>query len=203
MQEHQEPAAGEGAPNGFATEDACEVSPTHDKWATKEGRFTDISTCSVATGARQHVFGRGEPIMFRIDLKLADAVPVCWLACIIYDDLGNRISLLVGELRQGLEAGRSEITLRIEHINLRQGEYVVSFDLLPVFDYNWPSSHRIPYLCHWDRCVYFKIDEDYRGSVPLGLVALPLRVTARQLPENDRQRSRLCYQCRQSKCYHQ
>jgi ABC-type polysaccharide/polyol phosphate transport system ATPase subunit len=173
----QEQAATERAPDGFASDDACRASRARDKWETQEGRFTDISTCSVATGMRQHVFGRGEPVMFRIDLELADAVPVCWLACVIYDDLGNRVSLLVEELRRGLAAGRSEITLRIDHINLRQGEYVVSFDLLPVFDYNWAEPYRLPYLCHWDRCIFFKIDESYHGVISLGLVALSATVT--------------------------
>jgi ABC-type polysaccharide/polyol phosphate transport system ATPase subunit len=152
----------------------------HDKWATEQGRFTDICTYNAVTGARQHVFGMGEALLFRISLELAAPIPVCWLGCVIYDALGNRVSLLVHRIQEGLGSGQSEIDLRVDQINLRQGEYAISFELLPTFDYNWPASHRLPYLCHWDRCIFFKVDEFYHGTIPLGLVAFSTTVVVRR-----------------------
>lgn len=182
-------AAITGAPAavGEAECDAAVADPAHshprDKWETAEARFLDISTCSAETLAHTHVFRLNDPIVFKITVELRVPVPNCWLAGIIFDGLGNRINLGVYHFADGLDAGKSEVLFRLDGLNIRQGEYVSSFDLLPLFDYNWPDSHRIPYLCHWDRCVYFKIEEDYRGSIPLGLVAFPVCVTARLLPD--------------------
>jgi len=39
----------------------------------------------------------------------------------------------------------------------------------------------LPYLCHWDRCVHFKIDEEYHGSIELGLVAVSIEVTQKSV----------------------
>src|SRR5207237_1457219 len=105
----------------------------------------------------------------------------CWLACQMFDALGNRVSLLIHEFKQGLEAGASEVLLCLDKPNLRQGEYVVTFELLPLFDYHWSEPHRIPYLCLWDRCVFFKVDENYHGSIALGLVSLSSSVSTRRL----------------------
>jgi lipopolysaccharide transport system ATP-binding protein len=152
-----------------------------DKWLTDEARFVDICTCNAETLAHRHVFRLGQSIVFKITVELRVDVPVCWLAGIIFDAQGNRVHLAVHEFDRGLRIGNTEVQLRLDGLNLRQGEYVGSFELLPLFDYNWSHSSRIPYLCHWDRCIFFKIDEDYRGTIPLGVVAFPVSVTARPL----------------------
>ncbi len=154
---------------------------TRDKWVTAEAQFLEIRSCNADNLEHQHVFRLGDSIVFKIAIELHVDVPICWLAGIIFDERGNRVHLGVHHFDQGLNAGTSEVLFQLDQLNLRQGEYVGSFELLPLFDYNWPHSQRIPYLCHWDRCVYFKIDEDYHGSIPLGVVALPLRVKTRQL----------------------
>lgn len=162
--------------------DVAEAGP-REKWQSDEARFTRIDAYNAATGMRQHVFRLGEPIVFRITVELRAPVPQCWLACIIFDALGNRVSLLVNEINQGIECGQSEIRFQVDQLSFRQGEYVVSFELLPIFDYNWSGPQRIPYLCHWDRCIYFKVDEDYHGTILLGLVALTAQVTV--VPANQ------------------
>ena len=62
---------------------------------------------------------------------------------------------------------------------IRQGEYVLTFELLPEFDYNWTGPGRLPYLCLWALHTHFKIDEDHQGAVELGCVYLPVRITHR------------------------
>ncbi|HEX3861633.1 MAG TPA: ABC transporter ATP-binding protein [Stellaceae bacterium] len=158
-----------------------------DRWETDEARFVDISAYNRATNTRQHIFGFGELMAFRVTVELSVTVPVCWLVCLIFDGLGNRVSLLVHEFPDGLDRGLNEIWFHIDRPTLRQGEYVVSFELLPIFDYNWSGPQRIPYLCHWDRCLYLKIDEDYHGTISLGLVALPSTVTVNRPVAADRQ----------------
>jgi lipopolysaccharide transport system ATP-binding protein len=173
-----------------ATDGKAPIPTTmRERWETDEARFVDIFACNRATGSRQHVFAFGEPLVFHVTVELADAVPVCWLVCLIFDGLGNRISMLVQEFAEGLQRGLSEILFRVNEANLRQGEYVVSFELLPVFDYNWSGPQRLPYLCHWDRCLYFKIDENYQGTISLGLVALPFSVTVNRLMRADHQQA--------------
>jgi len=150
-----------------------------DKWESAEARFLAITTCEPTGSPAQHIFRLGDAITFKITIELRVRVPVCWLAGIIFDAQGNRVFLGVHKFESGLEAGKNEILFRLDHPNLRHGEYVGSFELLPMFDYYWPHPYRIPYLCHWDRCIYFKIDEDYNGSIALGLVALPIVVVTR------------------------
>jgi lipopolysaccharide transport system ATP-binding protein len=159
-----------------------------EKWETGEARFLDICTADASGATGQSVFKLGEPITFKINVALHVFVPVCWLAGIIFDAQGNRVFLGVHKFENGLDVGESEILFRLGSPNLRQGEYVGSFELLPIFDYYWPHSRRIPYLCHWDRCVYFKIEEDYRGSIALGLVFLPVEVTTQRLSERHDRR---------------
>ena len=150
-----------------------------DKWVTAEAQFLDISTCNADSLADQHVFRLGQSIVFKIAVELHVDVPTCWVVGILFDGQGNRVHLGVHHFDKGLDAGINEVLFRLDGLNLRQGEYVGSFELLPLFDYNWPHSYRIPYLCHWDRCIYFKIEEDYHGSITLGLVAFSVSVVTR------------------------
>jgi lipopolysaccharide transport system ATP-binding protein len=154
-----------------------------DRWETAEARFLRISACDVTGSADRHVFKLGDAITFKITIELRVRIPVCWLAGIIFDAQGNRVFLGVHKFESGFKTGICEVLFRLEHPNIRQGEYVGSFELLPIFDYHWPHSQRIPFLCHWDRCIYFKINEDYDGSIALGLVELPVVVVTR--PLND------------------
>jgi len=102
------------------------------------------------------------------------------MAGIIYDQLGNRIWMGVHQLR-GASVGLHEILLMLDAPTLRQGEYFMNMELLPIFDFNWPASERLPYLCLWDRCVFFKIDEGYHGTIPLGILTIPSRVRSATL----------------------
>jgi len=156
-----------------------------EKWESDEARFLDVSLCNHVTLAPQHLFGLGETISFRIIAELRTEVPVCWFAAIIYDDRGNRILLAVHKVNSRAERGQHEILLHLRNPNLRQGNYVVTLELLPEFDYNWHGPVRMPYLCHWDRCVFFSIDEGYHGSIDLGLVSLPGDFTIRRCTPHD------------------
>ena len=153
-----------------------------EKWETAEARFIDVTVCNHAS-VPQHVFKFGQTISFRITVEARVAIPQCWLAIIVYDERGNRILLAVRHVQDGFAPDKYELLSRLGQPNLRQGEYIVTLELLPEFDLNWQGQTRMPYLCHWDRCVYFKIDEDYHGSMALGLVGLPLEVTTRRLSD--------------------
>jgi lipopolysaccharide transport system ATP-binding protein len=182
---HEQPSATKSDDGGTAL--APLPSGVRDKWATAEASFLAITVGSAANpAAARHIFALAETISFRIVAELRAAVALCWIAMIILDGHGNRVLLGVHKFENGLPIGKHEMLLRLERPNLRQGEYVVSFELLPHFDYNWDMAERLPYLCHWDRCVYFKIDEGYDGTIDLGRVALPLVVTARPLSETYR-----------------
>jgi lipopolysaccharide transport system ATP-binding protein len=187
--EDEENAGGDALTSGSRTLQRARDGGPRDKWESSEARFLDICTADTTGTVGQSMFKLGEPITFEIGVALRVPVPTCWLAGIIFDAQGNRVFLGVHKFENGLDAGESEILFRLGSTNLRQGEYVGSFELLPIFDYYWPHPHRIPYLCHWDRCVYFKIEEDYRGSIALGLVALPIEVAIRRLSDRRGRRS--------------
>ena len=108
-------------------------------------------------------------------------LPIIWLAASFYDQFGGRVCVTVHEFNQGAPCGRHEIYLTLEQPPLRQGEYVGTFELLPEFDFNWEGPGRIPYLSLWNRCVFFKVDEGYRGVIELGLVDVASTATSATL----------------------
>lgn len=167
----------EPAEDGTVPSDPGEQVATRERWNTDEAAFAEIAVCDHRTGESRHVFGMGDPIVFRVAVSLNVSVPECWLVCVIFDALGNRVSLLSHFFPNGLAEGRSDIDLRVDQSTLRQGEYVVSVELLPFFDTEWAGPGRLPYLCHWDRCLHFKVDEGYHGTISFGLVALQTTVS--------------------------
>ena len=152
------------------------------RWATSQARFLDAVLSDVDAAKSRFVFGLGEPILLKIVTQLDVAVPVCWLAVIIYDLSGNRISLTVHKFENGLDCGTYDILAKLKNPGLRQGDYVISLDLLPEYQEDWQQG-RLPFLCHWDRSVYFKINENYHGTIPFGIVAMPMAVTIHPLKE--------------------
>ncbi len=163
-----------------------------EKWETAEARFLDVAVCNGAA-APQHVFDLGEAIAFKITAELSVPVPVCWLAVILYDDRGNRVLLAVHHFQEGLQRGIYEVLFRIDRPNLRQSNYVATIELLPELNLDWHSGARLPYLCHWDRSIYFRIDEDYHGSIELGMVSLPVTVIARRLQQHEEEVGARCF----------
>jgi lipopolysaccharide transport system ATP-binding protein len=155
----------------------------NDRRETEAARFFNISSCNPKNLMSQHVFALRETVGFCIIVEISVSLAICWLAGIVFDERGNRVLLGVHKFDAGLPMGKHEILFQLDHPNLRQGDYVVSFELLPEFDYGWVGEARLPYLCHWDRCVYFKVDEGHRGAIELGLVAVPVSVTRRPLVE--------------------
>lgn len=153
-----------------------------DRWGTAEGDFEYVETADALSNQPRSIFGCGETIAFRCGFALRTPLASAWLCAIIYDSRGNRIVLSANPLAGPLKAGKHEVRLIIEAPAMRQGDYVVTLEILPEFDYNWQGSGRLPYICHWDRSVFFRIDEQYHGSIELGLVkvATRLEVPARQ-----------------------
>jgi hypothetical protein len=149
-----------------------------DKWKTSEAEFVEIVPRGRSESRPQFVFALGEPVMFKVVVSVHTDLPVLWLAGSFYDQFGNRVFLTVQKFSRGAPPGRHEINLTLERPNLRQGEYVGTFELLPEFDFNWRGLGRIPYLCLWDRCIFFKVDERYRGLIELGLVDVASNATS-------------------------
>ena len=155
-----------------------DLQQTQDKWATSEAEFVEISPWGGVDSRPQFVFGLGEPVTFRIVTDVRAPLPVLWLAASFYDQFGNRVFVTVQKFSGGAAPGQHQIDLTLTRPNLRQGEYVGTFELLPEFEFNWRGAGRFPYLCLWDRCVYFKVDEGYRGVIELGLVDMACSATS-------------------------
>jgi hypothetical protein len=100
-----------------------------------------------------------------------------WVVAVVYDSYGNRTAVLAEKVDYCIPAGIHEFLLTVSHPTIRQGEYVSTVELLPELDFYWSGKGRLPYLCMWDRRLYFKIDEDYQGTVDMGRVYLPVTLT--------------------------
>lgn len=146
-----------------------------DRWETPEGRILDIVPADAA-GEEKFVFGLREPVYFRIDFESGAALDRFWLALIIYDAKGNRVYFDALEA-PAIEKGKGYKYLAgIPDFCLHQGDYVLSVDFLKEFSFQTVPGVRFPFIAHWDRSVFFKVDEGYRGIVDLGLVAMKASV---------------------------
>lgn len=159
-----------------------------DKWDTAEASFIEIVPCNPSTLRTKFVFALGESIGFKIVTEFRVRVPSFWLVGVIYDELGNRVAMPLHEFARGASPGRHEILLVLDRPTIRQGEYVMTVELLPEFDFYWPGDMRLPYLCHWDRCVFIKVDEGYSGTIPLGLVDIKSTIASTSLADGRQHR---------------
>ncbi|MDA8325032.1 MAG: hypothetical protein M0033_02315, partial [Nitrospiraceae bacterium] len=48
--------------------------------------------------------------------------------------------------------------------------YLVSTELLKYYDQF--AIDKLPYYCHWNRNLSFRVDENYTGNIPLGLIQI-------------------------------
>lgn len=139
-----------------------------DRWGTSNGRFLEIVTCERDTSAEKAIFELGEDIVIRARFVLGQNVPEFWYAVIVFDHKGERVSFDAHHFPKGGTRGVHEVTTIIEKPNLRQGDYAVSIDVLPEFRFDWEIGTRMPFICHIDRGVHFKVNENYSGTIELG-----------------------------------
>jgi lipopolysaccharide transport system ATP-binding protein len=152
-----------------ADREADSQDAADDRWETPDGRIVDIVPADAA-GEEKFVFGLREPVFFRIDFESGASLDRFWLALIIYDAKGNRVYFDALEA-PAIEKGKAYRYLAgIPDFCLRQGDYVLSVDFLKEFSFQTVPGVRFPFIAHWDRSVFFKVDEGYRGIVDLGLV---------------------------------
>lgn len=144
-----------------------------DRWDTEQARFEEIIPVDLQGRPRQ-VFPCGEPFGFRIAVRVQRTLPTCWLVIVMYDSRGNLVLLFRHRFDRPIEAGPRSWTAIAPRPNLRQGEYLASVELLPAYDIM--ATEKLPFYCHWNRCVSLRVDEQYLGHIPLGLVQLPFEV---------------------------
>lgn len=141
-----------------------------NRWHTDEGEFVGAGTVDAGSGSAKAVFDKGETIAIECVVRVGTLLPSSWLCVIVYDDRGNRITLVAKPVGQPLMPGVHTLRIELRDPPLHQGEYVVTLELLPEFDFHWQGPGRLPYICHWDRCVFFRVDERYQGTIELGIV---------------------------------
>lgn len=148
-----------------------------DHWNTETGAFLALATCDANTLAAKNIFVRGEEVVLNVKFGLTKRVPEFWFVMILYTDKGERLAMEATHFPAGADSGEHDITARIKHPNLRQGEYNLSLEILPQFTHNWGGGTRIPFICHCDRAVFFKVNEDYTGTIDLGITKQNIEVT--------------------------
>lgn len=149
--------------------DSAEELKSQDKWATGDAEFKSVITTD-DDGNEKQIFSVGESINFKINVNIKNILPKCWIDMVVYDEKGNRVSLIVHRLEGAISPGNKVINIKLKKPNLRQGEYVMSLELLKHYDDT--AVEKLPYYCHWNRCIVFRIDEGYVGNIPLGSIKL-------------------------------
>ncbi|WP_019937290.1 ABC transporter ATP-binding protein [Bordetella sp. FB-8] len=149
---------------------AFEDSPQQktDRWRTEVGSFVECMTYARDTSTEKLIFALGEDIVVRTKFALSQTVDEFWYAVIVFDNKGERVCFDVHHFEHGGSRGIHEVTSIIESPNLRHGDYAISIDVLPGFRFDWEKTTRMPFICHLDRGVHFKVNENYIGTIELG-----------------------------------
>lgn len=176
---NNEDACGVGDGETNARDDIILVQ-TQDRWESVEAAFREIVPID-ESGRENYIFSCGQPFAFRVSVRVRTPLPRCWLDMVIYNSWGNRVVFWIHELADGIPAGEMTWQLKTNSPNLRQGEYICSFELLERYDEL--ATEKLPYYCHWNRCVAIKIDEKYTGHIPLGVIRVPFEL--KELSEHD------------------
>lgn len=166
-----------GSKDILNTDNEMEPPKAQDKWATSDAGFKSVRTADEG-GNEKQIFSLGEIINFEVTVDVKSVLPKCWIDLVIYDEKGSIVSMLVHEFAEPVTAGKKLINIQLKELCLRQGEYVVSLELLKEF--NDSVVEKLPYYCHWNRCVVFRIDEGYVGNIPRGLIKLDYVVGVKQ-----------------------
>lgn len=148
------------------------IASIKDKWNSTEAAFLAIEPCNPETGAAKYVFSCGEAIAFRILVEAFVPLPEPWIVLVLYDTKGERVALVPEKLEGAIPAGKAEIRFALPDPNIRQGQYVCTFELLPEFMMDIEGGKKLPFFAHWDRSVFFKVEENIQSAIELGLVRL-------------------------------
>jgi hypothetical protein len=153
-----------------AIAEAKTLETKSDHWNTASGSFTKLTTLDRVTGAEKIIFGVGEDIVLISRFVLAERVPHFWFVIIVFDSKGERVCLEATHFTSGAtRRGIHEMKTVISKPNLRQGDYAISIEMLPEFQFDWDGPGRLPFICHIDRGISFKINENYTGTIQLGV----------------------------------
>lgn len=144
-----------------------------DKWDMTEAAFSAIIPVDASRQERS-VFCKGEPILFSISIDVHEPLLTCWLVGVVYDLKGSKIAMIIHRFQEVQHPGLLKLVLALPTPNLRQGEYVWSFELMPHYDQM--ATEKMPFYSHWNRCVNIRVEETYSGHVPLGLVELAFTI---------------------------
>lgn len=155
--------------SAFIPESPAEnISPIHiDKWETMDAAFSSITPIDT-NGLERTVISKGESFGFSILVNIWQPLLTCCLIAVVYDMKGNLVSIIKHHFEETLSPRTVHWRLMFPAPRLRQGDYVWSFDLVPHYDEM--ATEKMPFYCHWNRCVTIRIEEGYYGHVPLGIM---------------------------------
>jgi hypothetical protein len=145
--------------------DFVRIIITKDRFASK---FTEIVSIDIrGPNGYQTVFGFGDSFTLAVVVDVLQKVESAYFTLTLYTVDG--VAVYSGYWLIGRNLCRSSFSFEIIFNNpsLRQGEYVFSFAILDDFYANYPL-----FLSEWNRTHYLKINENYFGTIGLGLVEL-------------------------------
>jgi hypothetical protein len=116
----------------------------------------------------QVVFSPNEGVRIRITAAIHHPIPVCGFSLSIYTLSGIVVANLFWPFQNGLSVGEPIWEVYLQNPNLRQGEYIISCGVIREF--LTTSNENVVFYCRWSRAISFRIDENYIGNMPLGLV---------------------------------
>lgn len=138
-----------------------------DRFSSNYASIDNVSFRSL--GKEVALFSFGEDIAIKVDLTVLKMIPTCEFAIAIY--LVNNTVVYSGTWRMGenIMKGSYSLEVVIESPPLHQGDYVFSFALIDGLPQHGVTDC---FYAEWNRTHIVRIDENYVGDMPLGLVSL-------------------------------
>ncbi|MDA8326927.1 MAG: ABC transporter ATP-binding protein, partial [Nitrospiraceae bacterium] len=136
-----------------------------DKWDSESAAFISVIPFG-PEGKDKFVFRGGEDIGIKAKVRVTQTITDPVFCFAIYNSVGIRVALSVFETKGIFSPGLVEFSALMRNPRLRQGEYLVSTELLKYYDQF--AIDKLPYYCHWNRNLSFRVDENYTGNIQIG-----------------------------------
>lgn len=134
--------------------------------------YADLLNVEI-TDKHQHprvIFGMNEEVTISVKALIRKDIPVSEFALTIYSMNAVVVSNLCWPFPDGLRTGVQKWTISIPIPNLRQGEYLISCGVIKEF--LTASNEVVVFYCRWSRALSFRVEEEYIGNMPLGMVLM-------------------------------
>lgn len=121
-------------------------------------------------GNSQIMYSLEDTVNIEVDIQIKKEISKSDFVISIYSLSGVVIANLYWNVDRVLKVGVYRWQVSLVKPNLRQAEYIISSALIK--EMNFTTNEEIKAFALWDRAISLRVEEDYIGNMPLGLVYL-------------------------------